>query len=191
MALVYLHGFNSSPRSHKASLLAERLRRLGRASALRVPDLSPEPPVAVARVDAVLEELKEQPVAFVGSSLGGFYAAWLAEKHHSRAVLLNPAMRPFELLAPYLGEQVNPYTGVRYVLRQADLDCLRSFRVEQLTAPQDLLLIVQTGDEVIDYRQTLASLPGVRRHVIEGGSHSFDDFAEVLDEIIDFCRDCL
>jgi predicted esterase YcpF (UPF0227 family) len=138
-----------------------------------------------------LTELQGEPVAFIGSSLGGFYATWLAEKYRSRAVLINPAMRPYDLLRAYLGEQINPYTGARYILREDDLDCLRDLRVAQLSHPEDLLLIVQTGDEVIDYRQTLACLPGVQRHVIEGGSHAFDEFEQVFDEIVDFCRDSL
>lgn len=191
MALIYLHGFNSSPRSHKASLLLQHLQRLGRESALSVPQLPPDPRIAVARVDALVHELKEQPIAFIGSSLGGFYAAWFADKYRSRAVLINPAMRPYELLATYLGQQVNPYTGTRYVLRQDHLDCLRELSVMQLVRPQDILLLVQSGDELIDYRQTLACLPDVKQHVIEGGSHAFEDFVQVLDEIVDFCRECL
>ena len=191
MAVIYLHGFNGSSKSHKATVLRRHLQQHGLAHALSIPDLAHDPRRAVASVETLIERVPGQRLAFVGSSLGGFYAAWLAERHDARAVLINPAMRPFELLGPYVGQQVNPYTGEAYQLCREHLEQLRELGVKRFSRPQDVLLLVQTGDEVIDYRQTLACLPDVRRHVIAGGSHAFEAFENVLDEIVEFCRESL
>src|SRR5512145_1004181 len=109
--LIYIHGFNSSPASAKAQVLKARLASLGRGAELAAPALPPSPVQAAALLDALA--LQHRGAALVGSSLGGYYATWLAEKHGMRAVLLNPAVRPYELLGAYLGVQQNLYTGER------------------------------------------------------------------------------
>jgi uncharacterized protein len=125
-------------------------------------------------------------VSLIGSSLGGYYATWLAEKHGVRAVLVNPAVRPYELLAQYVGPQTNLYTGAHDVLTAGDIDALRALEVDRIT-PNRYLLMVQTGDEVLDYRAAVERYRGAEQQVIEGGDHGFSDFGEHLDAALAFC----
>jgi predicted esterase YcpF (UPF0227 family) len=105
-ALLYIHGFNSSPQSHKASILKQWLAQQHPSITCEVPYLKPYPADAITQLQVLLENYraKKEKIALVGSSLGGYYAAWLAEKYNLRAVLVNPSVRPFELLGKYIGE---------------------------------------------------------------------------------------
>jgi len=185
--ILYLHGFNSSPASHKAQVLVARMAALGLADHIWVPALSDRPERAIATLEAELDRHLGEGVALVGSSLGGFYATWLAERHGLRAALINPAVRPWELLHDYLGPQQNLYTGERYTLTEAHMEALRVLEVEQITHPERLLLLQQSGDETLDFRQALAKYAASPRILMAGGSHGFDGFEAVVDRILQFC----
>ena len=182
--VIYIHGFNSSPASFKASLLKQRLETLGRGGEFMAPAL----PASAARAAALLEDLVQRHpgAALVGSSLGGYYATWLAEKHGLKAALLNPAVRPYELLEDHVGPQQNLYTGERYELTLRDVDELRALEAGAIQ-PSRYLLIVTAGDEVLDYRAALARYRGCRHIVIEGGDHGLSRFADHLDAVIAHC----
>ena len=183
-ALIYIHGFNSSPASFKARVLREALAERAPAMSFHAPAL-PHSPAAAARL---LDELAAaHPRALLaGSSLGGYYAAWLAERHDLRAVLINPAVRPYELLEGHVGPQKNLHTGEEYEFTPVHVEELRALEVAALK-PQRYLLMVETGDELLDYRQALARYRGARQCVIEGGDHGFSDFAVHLGEVFDYC----
>ncbi|HWI14488.1 MAG TPA: YqiA/YcfP family alpha/beta fold hydrolase, partial [Burkholderiales bacterium] len=119
----------------------------------------------------------------IGSSLGGYYATALAERYGCRAVLINPAVRPYEGLSKYLGPQTNLYTGEPYELTQAHLDELRALDPVTVT-PERYLLIVGTQDEVLDYRAALERYRGCRQIVVEGGDHGLGDFGGHLDDVL-------
>jgi hypothetical protein len=179
--LIYIHGFNSSPASAKAHLLRAKLEALGRSAEFVAPALPPSPAQAAALLDALA--LRHRGAALVGSSLGGYYASWLAEKHGMKAVLLNPVVRPYELLAPLVGTQKRFHTGEEYVFTTEHVAELRALEVERIT-PSRYFLIVTTGDEVLDYRRALERYRGCRQIVIEGGNHGMSDFADYLDEVL-------
>jgi predicted esterase YcpF (UPF0227 family) len=183
---VYLHGFNSSPASFKARLLHERLSSLGRGAEFVAPELPPRPREAVAVVEALVRNGDPDRVTLVGSSLGGHYATWVAERHGTRAVLVNPAIRPHALLAGALGPQVNLHSGARYELTQAHLDELRETCVDRITRPGRYLLIVAMGDEVLDSQVALAMYRDARHIVHPGGDHGFGDFGRYLDDVLAF-----
>ncbi len=182
--LIYIHGFNSSPASTKAQLIRQRLETIGRGAEFLAPALPHSPARAAALLDALAR--RHPGAALVGSSLGGYYATWLAEKHDLRAALLNPAVRPYELLSAYLGVQQNPYTGERYEFTAQHLEELRVLEVASVTAAR-YLLVAATGDEVLDYRLAVARYRGCRQMVIEGGDHGLSNFNEHLDVVLDFC----
>ena len=181
--LVYIHGFNSSASSFKARLLRAALARRGREAEFICPDLPHRPHEAVVRIEALISG---ERACLVGSSLGGYYATWLAEKHALRAVLVNPAVRPYELLKAYLGRQKNLYSGAEYELTREHLEELRTFEVDRVT-PERYLVVVTTGDEVLDYREALEKYRGAERIVVEGGDHGFSDFEHYVDPVLDFC----
>lgn len=182
--LVYLHGFNSSAASFKARLLGERLAALGRGDEYRCPDLPHRPAAAMQLLEDLIAASRE-PVALVGSSLGGYYATSLAERYAVPAVLVNPAVRPYVLLQGHLGPQRNLYTGAEYELTAAHLDELRALDVATV-APERYLLMVTTGDEVLDYRVALARYPGAETLVVPGSDHGFADFGAHLDRVLAF-----
>src|SRR4029450_5455548 len=183
--LIYLHGFNSSPLSAKAQIVKSKLEALGRGAEFLAPPLPHRP----AKVAIFLETLLERHpcAAVVGSSLGGYYATHAAEKHGIKAVLINPAVRPYQLLRSQLGVQRNFHTGAEYEFTQRHLDELAALEVPVITRPERYLLMVETGDEVLDYRQAVDRYRGCRQLVVEGGDHSFTSFADHLNAILQFC----
>lgn len=183
--IVYIHGFNSSPASFKARLLNEALRKLGREHEFVAPKLPPDPDRAIDVLETAIAP-GSRP-CLVGSSLGGYYAIWLAEKFGLRAALVNPSVRPYETLAAYLGTQQNLYTGERYEFTHAHVTALRRLEVEPITRPERYLLLVGTADEVLDYRQATAKFAGVRRIVVEGENHAFRGFGAQIDTVLAFC----
>lgn len=185
--LIYIHGFNSSSLSFKARLLRERMAALGRGAEWVSPDLDHHPRRAMAQLERLIADHGDGGVALVGSSLGGYYATYLAEKHGARAALVNPAVRPYELLSAYLGPQRNLYTGAQYALTARHLAELRELEVDRVT-PEHYLLLVTTGDEVLDYRMATARYQGCRQVVVEGGDHGFTDFASYIDLVLEFCQ---
>ena len=182
--LIYIHGFNSSPASAKAQLIRRRLEEMGRGAEFLAPALPHGPAQAASLLDALAS--RHSGAALIGSSLGGYYATWLAEKHGARAALLNPAVRPYELLSAHLGAQQNLYSGERYEFTARHVEELRALEVPAVTARR-YLLIVATGDEVLDYRAAVERYRGCRQIVIEGGDHGLSDFASHVEAVLDFC----
>ncbi len=184
-AMIYIHGFNSSPDSFKARLLRGALAERAPAMKFIAPALPHAPAAAARLLDALAGEHPQALLA--GSSLGGYYATWLAERHDLRAVLINPAVRPYDLLEGHVGPQKNFHTGVAYEFTLAHVGELRALEVEPVT-PQRYLLMVETGDEVLDYRQAVARYRGAQHCVVEGGDHGFSDFAQYLGMVCEFGR---
>ena len=182
--LIYIHGFKSSPASSKAQLLKARLEALGRGAEFSAPALPHSPAQAAALLHALA--VRHADSAFVGSSLGGFYATWLAEKHGLRAVLLNPAVRPYELLRSEVGMQKNFHTGEEYDFTLQHIAELRALEVGSVT-PARYLLLAATGDEVLDYRRAVERYRGCRQIVIEGSDHGMSDFADYLETVLEYC----
>lgn len=183
--LIYIHGFNSSALSFKAALVGRRMQVLGRGGELACPELPHSPAEAIALLERLVEREPGQ-TQLIGSSLGGYYATWLAERYGVRTVLANPAVRPYELLKDALGTQTNLYTGKQYELTEQHLAQLRALDVPKVTAERYLLL-VRTGDEVLDYREAVEKYRGCEQVVDEGGDHGFGDFDGYLDRALAFC----
>lgn len=179
--IVYLHGFNSSPQSHKARLLERAMEERGRADHYACPALPPRASEALSRIEPLLRP----GTCLVGSSLGGFYATWLAEKHDLKAVLINPAIDPHVGLRGYLGPQQNLYSGERYELTEEHLREWQSLYVPRVT-PSRYLLLVETGDEVLDYRKALQRYAGCEQVVVQGGDHTLQSFPRQLPRILRF-----
>lgn len=184
--IVYLHGFNSTPASGKARLLGEYMARIGRQADYLCPALPNSPRAAVALVEAELARHRPASVTLVGSSLGGFYATYLAEKQGCKAVLVNPAVHAHILMRGALGPQTNWHTGEKWQFTEAHLAELAALDVPTLTRPERYLLLAQTGDEVLDYRDAVAYYAGATQIVEDGGDHGFVGFERHLQTILDF-----
>ena len=180
--IVYLHGFNSSPQSHKAQVLGRYLQERGLGAHYACPAL---PPLACDAIREIERLRPDRESCYVGSSLGGYYATYLVETHGGRAALVNPAIEPHVGLRDYLGPQTNLHTGEPYQLTEAHLREWRKLWVPRVT-PSRYLLIVETGDEVLDYRKAVERYAGADQVVIEGGDHSLQSFAQHLPRILEF-----
>ena len=184
--IVYLHGFNSSPASGKARQLGEHMARLGRQADYTCPALPNSPREAIAQIEAELEQGRPGSVTLIGSSLGGFYATHLAEKHGWKAVLVNPAVHAHLLLRDALGPQTNWHTGEKWELTEGHLAELAALDVERITRPERYLLLAQAGDEVLDYRDAVAYYAGATQIIEDGGDHGFAGFERHYQTILDF-----
>ncbi|MBT9568968.1 MAG: esterase [Thiobacillus sp.] len=184
--IVYLHGFNSSPASGKARQLGDYLSSVGRLAEYYCPALPNSPREAIVKVESTLARGGATSVTLIGSSLGGFYATWLAEKHGWKAVLVNPAVHAHKLMRDALGVQSNWHTGEKWVLTEAHLAEMAALDIDRITRPERYLLLAQTGDEVLDYRDAVAYYQGATQIIEEGGDHSFAGFERHFQTILDF-----
>lgn len=164
--------------------MVEHFAAHGASDRLIVPALPPSPSEAMALLER--EIAGAGPVALVGSSLGGFYATWLAHRHELKAVLINPAVRPWRLLDQYTGEQANYHTGERYTLQPGWVDELRHYEVEGISHPENLLALLQTGDETLSWRDAWDYYADCHLYRALGGSHSFDDFDALIPLVLRF-----
>jgi predicted esterase YcpF (UPF0227 family) len=188
--LLYLHGFRSSPKSFKARVVHQRMAQLGRAQQLICPQLPASPKAAMELVLNLVERHQakgENKLAIVGSSLGGFYATWLAERFGCRAVLINPAVDPLKNLEQHVGVTTAWHSDEPFEFKREYIDELAELKVARITRPGRYFLLAATGDEVLDYRDMVAHYAGAQQHVIEGSDHAVSEFEQYVDEVLDFC----
>ena len=185
--ILYLHGFRSSPLSFKARMIEARLAALGRAGKYRCPQLSASPREAMVLAEDIARSVPAEQLTLVGSSLGGFYATWLAEQLGCRAVLLNPAVDPARDLDKHVGATTTFHTNEPFEFKPEYVDELRALAVARITQPERYLLVAATGDELLDWREMVAHYPGAHHCIIEGSDHGISDFENYLDRVLAFC----
>lgn len=181
-SILYIHGLNSSPTSTKASQLFKVAEHCGIAQQLRVPALHHHPRQAMAQLQAAVAELG-RPL-LVGSSLGGFYATYLAEQHGLDALLINPAVRPHRLFGGKEELQTNYYTGETWLLTHDHAAALAELEMPEPRDAKHYRVWLQTADETLDYRQAEAFYAGCSLDIQEGGDHSYQGFARRIPEIL-------
>lgn len=185
--LIYLHGFLSSPESKKAQVLAGWLKKNRPDISYICPQLSSYPKQAkITLLELMAKHQNSQPM-LMGSSLGGFWATWLAEEFDCRAVLINPAVKPSILLPEYLGiELKNYYTDETYTLNKADIAFLLEMDVKKIDRKENYYLMAQTGDEALDYRLAVEKYQGCKQLIESDGNHSFENFESHIPDAISF-----
>lgn len=186
-ALVYLHGFLSSPLSAKAQQTEAWLRAHRPDISYHCPFISSYPGEARDTLEQLMTRLLADRIGLVGSSLGGFWSTYLAENYDLRAVLVNPAVRPQDRFEEFVGQTLKNYhTDNEYCLMPDDLQGLIDADVKQLRDPANYWVMLQTGDETLDYRQAVDKYQGSKLLVEEGGSHTFDGFENRLPQVVEF-----
>jgi predicted esterase YcpF (UPF0227 family) len=185
--VLYLHGFRSSPQSTKARHMARVMASQFAHLTWWCPQLPPSPQAAAQLIAQGTAEWPAERMAVIGSSLGGFYATWLAAQRGCKAVLLNPAVDPARDLAKYIGEQTSWHDPAeRFYFEPHFVDELRQLQVGPLPHPQRIWALIAQGDEVLDWREMTARYPGACLHVLPGGDHALSDFETHLPQLLDF-----
>jgi predicted esterase YcpF (UPF0227 family) len=185
--ILYLHGFRSSPLSMKARMTGERMAQLGRSEEYACPQLPASPQLAMAQAMALVAGVPASELAIIGSSLGGYYATWMAEQIGCRAVLLNPAIVPQISLDKHVGVTTEYHSDKPFEFKREYIGELHALAVSQITQPERYYLIAATGDEVLDYRDMVAHYQGARQTVIQGSDHAISEYAGYVDDVLAFC----
>lgn len=187
--IIYLHGFRSSPQSEKAQALDAHLRATSYPGEWFIPELAYSPAEIEKQLDDLIQGRGDRPVGLIGSSLGGFFAYAMAERYGLPAVLINPAAYPYDLMNDYLGTQTNLYTGEAFEVTREDVERLRDLDPGDPSHPERLMVMLQTGDETLDYREAERRFAHVHLMVEEGGDHRFSSFENHLSTMLTFLAD--
>lgn len=190
-AILYLHGFRSAPASFKARLMEQAMAERGLAHAWTCPQLPASPRAAGELILGIASnQLRTlsgpRDLTVVGSSLGGYYATWLAERLDCRAVLLNPAVHAPRDLATQVGEHHMYHSDAPFVFLPEYVQELADMAVPELTHHERYFLVAATGDEVLDWREMRDRYAGCRQRIVQGSDHGLSDFAQWLPEVLDF-----
>jgi uncharacterized protein len=183
--ILYLHGFRSSPQSFKAQMLARACAARGWPFAC--PQLPASPAQAAQLIAQIAAQHAPQDLALIGSSLGGYYATWLAEKTGCRAVLLNPAVQAARDLATQVGVTTAYHSNDPFEFKAPYVDELRALAVDEITQSHRYFLIAAQGDEVLNWREMTAHFAQARHKVLQGSDHGLSDFADYMEEVLAFC----
>lgn len=189
--ILYLHGFRSSPESFKARMMAHAMAERGLTDAWACPQLPASPREAIdlalgmAR-DRLADTDSPRELTVIGSSLGGFYATWIAEQLGCKAVLLNPAVHAARDLATQVGEHHMYHSGAPFVFLPEYVDELAAIHAPRITQPDRYFLVAATGDEVLDWREMRDRYAGCRQRIVQGSDHGLSDFAEWMPEVLEF-----
>ncbi len=183
--IIVIHGFGSAGKGGKAMLFREYFKKQGKPCI--APSLSYVPELAMDTLEQLVESYAD--VTLIGSSLGGYYAIYLAEKYGLKAVLINPAVDSSQTLKKRVvevgGMATNYHDGSQYTWNTNHVEMLQDYRVDEVKNGKYLLLL-QTGDNVLDYRDAVAKLPYAETIIEEGGTHPFEGIERYFERVDGF-----
>lgn len=181
--IIYIHGFGGSGEGVKAKIVRNHFKEEG----VLTPSLSYVPYLAVSTLINLIVLFKEkEEIHLIGSSLGGYYALYLGDYFNLKAVLINPSIHPYRTLAPWTGQARNFYDESTFEWNDKHVEMLKRYEVRSVNDQTKIMLMLQTGDDLLDYRQAVKKLPHAQTVIEEGGSHSFDYFETKLGIIENF-----
>lgn len=184
--IIYIHGLNSSPASSKAQQLQRAMAQMGLAEYLYLPALHHHPRQAIQQLETIIAEAGADQLVLVGSSLGGYYATFLAQRHGLKALLINPAVAPHQSFAGCRVMQTNFYSGETWLPTEDHLTALAELEVPAPVDPQRYQVWLQTADETLDYRQAEQHFRACALRIEAGGDHSFQGFLRHLPALFAF-----
>lgn len=186
-ALIYIHGFLSSPQSFKARQVDAWLAKERADISYYCPQLTPYPAQVQQQLDALVDSLLPQSVYLMGSSLGGYWCTYLAEKYNLPAVLINPSVRPYEMMPEYIQQPLKSYhSDDIYTLSAEHVNEIKAVDTPVIARADNYWLMLQKGDEVLDYRQALEKYSASKLLLEDGGDHSFQNFDRHIGAAIEF-----
>lgn len=188
-ALLYIHGFLSSPNSFKALQVKDWLHQYRPDIEYHCPFLSVYPDQVQAKLDHLVTDLQArgQDVYLMGSSMGGFWSTYLAERYDLPALLINPAVRPSMLMPEYVGKTLRNYhTDDSYQLEERHIEQLKVLLTTDISRPKNYWVLLQTKDETLDYRQAEGLYRDAKLTIEDGGDHAFQGFERFIEPGIEF-----
>lgn len=175
--ILYIHGFRTTPQSHKADLLKKHFK-----DSILIADFRISPDEAIEDLEALIQN---HPITgIIASSLGGFYASYLSEQYSLKSVLINPSIAPYETTRRYLGENTRE-DGSAFIWNELDIDALRSYAVKT-PKRENYFIFLQMGDEVLDYTVAKNHYDEAKMIIEEGGNHRFEKFERYFDQVSAF-----
>lgn len=190
--ILYLHGFKSSPASFKAQVLQRALEEQGLGTRWCCPQLPASPAAAMRLCHDLIQQRQlanpSQELIVIGSSLGGYYAHFLAEQWHCRAVVLNPAVHAPRDLKTQVGTHTMYHSDQPFTFLPEYVDELAQLQTAGPSQPERYFLLASRDDEVLNHKEMLDFYQGSRGLLLFGSDHGISDFELYLAPILNFIK---
>ena len=183
--VIYFHGFASSSDSTKAKLINKYISKKYRKVTVHTPDLSNNFEEAIYQIETLIKK-SDGEIAFMGSSLGGYYALYFSQKLQTKAILINLAIPPLDGFDIYLGENKNYSTGKKFILTKNDIKFIRSISHKKFKNHDNTLVLLESGDETLNYSKSISYFKGSNIDIVMGGDHSYSSISDKLIKITNF-----
>jgi len=180
--IIYIHGFGSSGFGGKATSFQEYFKK-----DIILPSLSYVPNLAINTLEQIIEFLlnNNHEVNLVGSSLGGYYSIYLADKYDLKAVLINPAVTPYKTLDK-VGMAVNYFDMSSFEVTSSHLVFLKELDIDKVKNEKNFMLFLQKGDELLNFEDAVKKLPHSYLDIEEKGTHSYENIQRHFKKIEQF-----
>ena len=181
--ILYIHGWNSYKDARKAVLLKNEINSSKNFEVDSI-TLESHPKEAIQQLSNYIENNKVQrKVHLIGSSLGGYYATFLSEKYNLKAAMINPAVWAYKIFKNDMGANENLNTGEKYFIDDLWVQSLQDIFIESITG-KNYLVLLQTGDQTLNYKFAKQYFEGSNVIIDEGGSHSFENLELKIPEML-------
>ena len=183
--ILYFHGFKSSSDSDKAQEFKKFIENETSQTKIIIPDLEDDFKEAHKQIETLVD--KNSPnILYMGSSLGGYYALYFAQLYKSKSVLINPAIAPLNDFEIHLGKNENYATGNKFTISKDDISYIRSLHHKKILEPKNNLILLESGDEILNYVESSSYFRGSYIDIFYGGNHSYTSIKEKFTKIKDF-----
>lgn len=183
--ILYFHGFKSSSKSSKAQSIKNFIAKNAKNTKIIIPDLDDNFQNAHNQIEELIR-LSGSNIVFMGSSLGGYYASYFSQKLKKKAVLINPAVHPLKDFEVHLGENENYSSGNKFNISSKEISFIRTLSYKKLPIPNDLLILLESGDEILKYNKSASYFSGAYIDIVFGGNHSYSSFKSKFHKIQKF-----
>ena len=183
--ILYFHGFKSSSKSSKAQSIKNFIAKNTKNTKIIIPDLDDNFQNAHNQIEELIR-LSGSNIVFMGSSLGGYYASYFSQKLKKKAVLINPAVHPLKDFEVHLGENENYSSGNKFNISSKEISFIRTLSYKKLPIPNDLLILLESGDEILKYNKSASYFSGAYIDIAFGGNHSYSSFKSKFHKIQKF-----
>ena len=185
--ILYFHGFKSSSESSKAQEFKNFISRYTKNTKIIIPDLDNNFEKAHQQIEKLISDNGPE-ILFMGSSLGGYSALYYAQIHKVKTVLINPAIPPLNDFDIYLGENENYATGEKFIIAKDDISFIRSLHHTKIKNSENILVLLESGDEILDYIETTSYFRASYIDIVYGGDHSYASLKSKHNKIVNFLK---